>query len=133
MGKLDHLKKSPRSAQDAPALPAPQKPIRAVKTLKEQLTCRCGHKVGVAHFESALCPECVGKARPKNVDHNRVPKQGRLPDGAVFEVHYDAGTETWAGALVIGPTVFQDTASGVFRLLRTLDAQYRKVAHAASQ
>lgn len=49
----------------------------------------------------------------------------RLPDGAKFEVVYDAGATQWSGTLTIGEQVFTDSAGGVFKLLHRLDQQYR--------
>lgn len=49
----------------------------------------------------------------------------RLPDGAKFEVLYDASQTRWTGKLTIGEKVFTDSAGGVFKLLNRLDRQYR--------
>lgn len=45
----------------------------------------------------------------------------RLPDGARFDVSYDASTTTWSGTLTIGPKVFTAKHQAVFKLLRKLD------------
>lgn len=50
----------------------------------------------------------------------------RLPDGAKFEVVYDASQTRWTGTLTIGEKVFTDSAGGVFKLLNRLDHQYRQ-------
>ncbi len=50
----------------------------------------------------------------------------RLPNGAKFEVVYDASQTRWAGTLTIGEKVFTDSAGGVFKLLNRLDRQYRQ-------
>jgi hypothetical protein len=50
----------------------------------------------------------------------------RLPDGAKFEVVYDAARTQWTGTLTIGDKVFTGAASGVFKLLNQLDRQYRE-------
>jgi hypothetical protein len=50
---------------------------------------------------------------------------GRLPDGAKFEVVYDATRTQWTGTLTIGDKVFTGSAGGVFKLLNRLDRQYR--------
>ncbi|MGC4007504.1 MAG: hypothetical protein QM811_32025 [Pirellulales bacterium] len=42
----------------------------------------------------------------------------RLPDGATFDVRYDAAKTLWSGTLTVGTTVITDSASGVFKLLR---------------
>jgi hypothetical protein len=52
--------------------------------------------------------------------------QGRLPDGARFDVAYDAATEQWSGTLSIpGPAPITGAASGVMKLLQVLDGLYR--------
>lgn len=51
---------------------------------------------------------------------------GRLPDGAKFEVTYDAARTQWTGTLTIGEKVFTGSAGGVFKLLNRLDRQYRE-------
>jgi hypothetical protein len=53
----------------------------------------------------------------------------RLPDGAKFEVVYDASQTRWTGTLTIGEKVFADSAGGVFKLLNRLDRQYRQSPH----
>jgi hypothetical protein len=55
---------------------------------------------------------------------------GRLPNGARFDVAYDAAAETWSGTLTIpvpeaAPAVFTGSAPGVFKLLSKLDRLYR--------
>ena len=50
----------------------------------------------------------------------------RLPDGAKFEVVYDAARTQWSGTLTIGEKVFTGSAGGVFKLLNRLDRQYRE-------
>ena len=50
----------------------------------------------------------------------------RLPDGAKFEVVYDATRTQWTGTLTIGENVFTGSAGGVFKLLNRLDRQYRE-------
>jgi hypothetical protein len=54
------------------------------------------------------------------------PRHGRLPDGARFEVSYDAAWERWSGTLTVGGQTFTGEAPAVFRLLSSLDRQYRK-------
>ena len=51
---------------------------------------------------------------------------GRLPDGAKFEVVYDAAQTQWTGTLTIGEKVFTGSAGGLFKLLNRLDRQYRQ-------
>jgi hypothetical protein len=60
------------------------------------------------------------------------PAVERLPHGSAFEVSYDARAMKWTGTLTVttpeGGPVFEGEAGGVFRLLSTLDAQYRRWA-----
>ena len=60
----------------------------------------------------------------------RNPATGRLPDGANFNVTYDAQAERWTGTLTVptagaDPAVFTASAGGVFQLLRELDRLFR--------
>jgi hypothetical protein len=54
---------------------------------------------------------------------------GRLPDGAKFDVTYDAARTLWTGTLTIGGQVFTGEATAVFGLLRHLDRRYRESLH----
>jgi hypothetical protein len=65
----------------------------------------------------------------------RKPKQlpQRLPDGARFNVVYDAAKQEWSGTLTIGSDVFSDSASGVFALLTRLDRLYRNQVQPIAQ
>ena len=69
-------------------------------------------------------------AKPQPAPSKGVPKRpdipGRLPDGAVFHLLYNASTQTWWGTLKIGDAEFSGEKGGVFKLLRILDAEYRK-------
>lgn len=53
----------------------------------------------------------------------------RLPDGATYELFYNAPTLTWSGSLRIptgnGVTVFTYTAGTLFKTIINLDCQYR--------
>jgi hypothetical protein len=105
------------------------------------LTYSCGHQKLIEKITARVCPACndaalaqARKAKKERNIANRAAKtpgapkhtEGRLPDGADFRVIYDANTQTWTGTLTIdGMEPFMDTASGVFRLLSNLDAQYR--------
>jgi hypothetical protein len=69
------------------------------------------------------------KAKQKNPEsapgkQRQLPQ--RLPDGARFDLVYDAAKEEWSGTLVIGSDTFTAAASGVFKLLTRLDQLYRK-------
>ena len=61
------------------------------------------------------------KSGPKRTD---IP--GRLPDGAVFHLLYNASRKVWWGTLKIGDAEFSGEKGGVFKLLRILDTKYRK-------
>lgn len=59
-------------------------------------------------------------------------KRGRLPDGARFDVTYNAAKQEWTGLLYLPPAtegengkVFEASKSAVFKLLATLDDLYR--------
>jgi hypothetical protein len=64
----------------------------------------------------------VGQLQKKKPSHT----SGRLPDGAKFEVIYDAGKTKWSGTLTIGDKVFTATYGALFTLLNRLDQQYRQ-------
>lgn len=73
----------------------------------------------------------IAKYGPTGKRPQRVrPDPGRLPNGATFFVKYDHDSSSWTGTL--GVTMpdgkfgnFDGTASGVFKLLSTLDTKYR--------
>ena len=101
-----------------------------------------GSGATIAPTDAAVAP----KKKPKRQPHPSSPaakdaKTGRLPDGAKFSVVYDAKAQRWSGTLEIPDAgligelaatgeaasgVFRASASGVFRLLSKLDADYRK-------
>jgi hypothetical protein len=59
---------------------------------------------------------------------------GRLPDGANFNVSYDATEKRWSGFLAIpGFEPIVGGHSGVFKLLTFLDREYRRVKLAKDQ
>jgi hypothetical protein len=89
------------------------------------------------------CPECRAKAhaertaaeqaaarerraaRPEGKPGPRELK-GRLPDGATFNVTWDAAAGRWSGTLTVpGVGAFTDSRPGLFKLNRALDDQYR--------
>jgi hypothetical protein len=53
-------------------------------------------------------------------------KQDRLPDGAKFEVVYDAGKTQWTGTLTVSGKVFSGSAGALFTLLNRLDRHFRQ-------
>lgn len=66
-------------------------------------------------------------------------EKSRLPDGSSFTVRYSALAVRWIGTLTVprpgdDPKVFHGEASGVFKLLTSLDFQYRDwLAYKAKQ
>jgi len=56
---------------------------------------------------------------------------GRLPDGAKYDVVYNAAQTQWTGTLTVGDKVFTGSAGGLFTLLSKLDRQYRQTMPAA--
>lgn len=82
--------------------------------------------------EAAAATRRAAKAQRAARGHGRRDDAAhRLPDGAKFDVSYDAGKTQWAGTLTIGDQVFTATAGGVFKLLERLDRQYRESGAAA--
>jgi hypothetical protein len=86
----------------------------------------CGHE-GC----NVLCDACFAKRKQAKAQKRRESKfrksdVQRLPDGATFDVKFDAAAGMWRGTLIIGDAPFESEASGVFRLLQNLDAMYRK-------
>jgi len=54
-------------------------------------------------------------------------REGRLPDGARFDVTYSDERVEWSGTLTLADgTVFAGRAPGVMKLLHQLDALYRQ-------
>jgi hypothetical protein len=103
---------------------------------------RCGHEKSVAYFLGCDCADCRKKAARERATKNAAKREqqravavpsasGRLPDGAGFDVRYDAASMTWSGRLVIqriggaDGVIFSGSAGGVERLLRDLASQYR--------
>ncbi len=97
----------------------------------------CGHEKPLKDVANTTCPKCKAEAKQarkarrqgQNNGNERRDKRmkntGRLPDAAVFTCVYSASTETWAGTLSFDGLIFRAKASGVFRVLATLDKMYR--------
>ena len=89
----------------------------------------CGH--AGANVPCGQCQSENARRRAANrqahLETKREPSQeGRLPEGSVYSVHYDAVAVLWNGSLTVpGVGTFIGQASGVFRLLIDLDMQYR--------
>jgi hypothetical protein len=83
-------------------------------------------------------PPPAPKQKPRGYSRGafdaRAREKGRLPDGSAFQVRWAARVERWSGVLTV-PTPgrgdgtaaveFRGEAGGVFRLLESLDNQYR--------
>ena len=72
----------------------------------------------------------VDEAQKQSREKAAGPHTGRLPDGSRFEVGYDAAKELWTGSLTVptpggAPATFSGSGSALFRLLTSLDQQYR--------
>ncbi len=135
-----------------PSKPRPKPPVIG----NEDLTASCGHPVKLEMFKhdkfvevrrknlkERPCPECRQKAHQETLAKQQAgvckPKPwqqwqaammlSRLPDGARFDVGYNAEQTKWSGTLTIpGCPVFSGYHSAVFKLLHYLDTQYRKHA-----
>jgi hypothetical protein len=67
------------------------------------------------------------EAQDKTQGQEKSPGAGarRLPHGATFQVAYDGTKMEWSGSLTVPDKgEFRGAASGVFKLLQTLDQQY---------
>ncbi len=155
MGNLDKLKRpNPKTGEitppkripphggssTAPPKPKKEKPNKSAMPQAEQVLFQCGHYYSAGVFTGRKCPGCQSEADKKKMvkrkasydkwisrSVDKYEDRGRLPDGAVFKVHYDAGAENWGGVLTIpGCPDFAGSHSGVFKLLRLLDEEYRK-------
>ena len=88
------------AANKAKRLP-PQGGLTVTPPIPAQVRHRCGHAVGLAHYEGQDCVECRAKqrqakaaqrrAKPKNL----LDEQGRLPDGSEISAVYCGETQTW--------------------------------------
>ena len=113
---------------------------KAAAPAKPATTYRCGHPADVARMLNRNCDECRAKARKDKAARRNerrseakaaeADKQnGRLPHGSYFSITYNADLKMWKGCLWTPPTgALQGTDSGVFRLLKELDKQYREAA-----
>jgi hypothetical protein len=95
----------------------PCKACRAAKQLQEQEAAQARKAAGA---ENQRRSEQAGAAGAK-----RQP-QGRLPDGAKFEVAYDGARVRWAGTLTVAGATFTGSAPALFTLLGRLDRLYRQ-------
>lgn len=98
----------------------PCKACRERKRLEEEEAIRMRKAEKAQRAEEAVKASRAQQAKPV------VHYAERLPDGAKFEVVYDASRTQWSGTLTIGEKVFTGSAGGVFKLLNRLDRQYRE-------
>jgi hypothetical protein len=117
--------KQPRIEEGTKAVPAAGTAPKGEADPTAILTYACGHRVGVRHLQGSRCPHCQAAMRRQRLQvmqAQRPQLPGRLPDGAVFSVAYDAASTTWSGTLTIPATGAEYTgrAAGVHKLLRRL-------------
>jgi hypothetical protein len=103
---------------------------------------KCGHEQNLKNLENIPCPACRNKAREAHnkakaikASDQRLPMEkadeGRLPDGSKFEASYRSTDKRWGGTLTVylpenRMIEFKDDSGAVMKLLKKLDAQYRK-------
>ena len=111
----------------------------SLRSFREMMKAKKAAEAATPAPPAATAPVVEEKAVEKPADQpkkakkkSRIPKlggDGRLPHGSTFDVEYDANRGVWRGRLCIpGEKVYQNfngEASGVFRLLRNLDQEYR--------
>jgi len=98
------------------------------------------------HEARQAAEQAAAAARPKKPkkppvpgsrDSQFRPPATRLPDGSEFSLRYSAATKTWTGTMTVEGETFEQTCSGVFRLMKLLDRAYTmsywKKAAATSQ
>jgi hypothetical protein len=131
---VEPLPPPPPKKEKVAKAPKPLKAVRQEEPLDSIITYTCGHKIQVRHLRDGACQACIGAARKKKrreraervIAAQQQGQRGRLPDGSTFEVCYDASKTAWHGILTVpGVGVFDGEASGVRKLLDTLDDMYR--------
>jgi hypothetical protein len=81
--------------------------------------------------EKAPSPgEIVGDAPKRKARHKGPGKKpwsvkGRLPDGARFELSFQADPPMWTGKLTVGDQSFEREANGAFLVMHRLDEAFR--------
>jgi hypothetical protein len=98
------------------------RPCRACRAVKQEAELEAA-KVKQLEKQQRAEAAALAAKQPKKPP---AAKQERLPDGAKFEVVYDATRTLWTGSLTIGETVFSGTAGALFTLLNRLDRQFRQ-------
>lgn len=104
---------------------------RPCKACREKKRLEDEEATKVRRAEKALRAEAQQRAeeaaRVTQLQKKKTSHQaGRLPDGAKFEVTYDAAKVKWNGTLTIGDQVFTGSFGALFTLLNRLDQQYRQ-------
>lgn len=104
--------------------------------------CRaCREKTRLVEEAAALARKAEKQQRAKEAAMAQAQKQqqkpagenpGRLPDGAKYDVVYDAARTQWTGTLTVGDKVFTGSAGGLFTLLSKLDRQFRQTQPSAA-
>jgi hypothetical protein len=117
-GLFEDRKDRFRSDRRKKAMGRPCKACREKRRVEEEAALEVRKEEKRKRAEAAAQQPANSK-RPKDLP-------ARLPDGAKFEVVYDATKMHWTGTLTVGKAVFTDSASAVFKLLNRLDQQYRK-------
>jgi hypothetical protein len=65
----------------------------------------------------------AGQGNPEKDGQHKL--KGRLPDKAKYICDYDSEAQEWSGTLYVSGQTFMAKASGLFRLEKQLDEQYR--------
>jgi hypothetical protein len=127
--------KAPEPPKKKPEVKVEVKPKAPPKPKAEQVQYKCGHEAALRSITDGCCPACRNENRIRKAAQRRekqryysANKEGaqRLPHGSAFQSSYDAEKQQWTGTLTIDGRVFSATVSGVFNLMRDLDAQYRQ-------
>jgi hypothetical protein len=120
-GLLPEGKDRFREARRQKAISRDCKACRERKQREEQ------EALALRRAEKALRMAQAGEQPPRP---GKGQPPARLPDGSRFEVQYDAAKEQWSGTLTVprpgqAAATFTGSRSSLFKLLTTLDEQYR--------
>lgn len=97
------------------------RPCRACRE-KKRLEVEEAARVRQAERQQRAAEAAKTSTSPRKPEHNA----GRLPDGAKFEVAYNAADEQWTGSLTVAGQAFTGSAGALFTLLNRLDRKYRQ-------